>query len=168
MIALVLKFLINVVPVILQIGTFLGKDPIFKHRPSKACGPFTLAALSATDRQMFMQMTDQIMAIEDPALRVAQFNAMRMQAIAASARTKRGYYVFDPLKQEDLKKVAAYPECVISDALDVVDELTGMPWMKFPKASEVDMRIDGDVVLTEKSDSDHDDHEYKSEPLNPS
>jgi hypothetical protein len=165
MIALVLKFLINVVPAVLQIGTLLGKDPIFKHRPSKACGPFMLAALSATDRQMFMQMTDQIMAIEDPAVRVAQFNAMRMQAIAASARTKRGYYVFDPLKQKDLQKVAAYPECVISDALDVVDELTGMPWMKFPKASEVDLRLDEVEAVEKDLDSDS---EEKPEPLNPS
>tara|TARA_B110001454_G_scaffold54930_2_gene53736 strand:+ start:26473 stop:26967 length:495 start_codon:yes stop_codon:yes gene_type:complete len=142
MFALTLKFLINIVPALLQIGTMLGKDPIFKHRPAKVSGPFTLAALSATDRQMFMEMTDQIMSIEDPALRVAQFNAMRFQAIAASARNKRGYYIFDPLNKVHLQKVAEYPEVVISDALDVIDELSGMPWLKFPRATEVGPLID--------------------------
>ncbi len=161
-----IKFLINVVPTLLQIGTLLGKDPIFKHRPSKASGPFTLAALSATDRQMFIEMTGQIMAIEDPTLRVANFNAMRFQAIAASARTKRGYYMFDPLNQSHLQKVAAYPETVISEALDVVDELTGMPWLKFPK--DVELNSGGLIDEGSKVDADEDSiPAEKPAPINP-
>lgn len=131
-----LLFLRNLVPVLLGFGTFMGKDPLFKLRGKKQSGPWVVAALGAADRMQFADLTDLIMKIENTENRAKQYIAMRMQVIAASIRNKHGYYLFDPLNENHLLALSNYPELVLSNAIDVIDELSGLPWIVMPKESD--------------------------------
>lgn len=131
--AIIFKFILNALPWILQIGTLLGKDPVFKYRAKEVVGPWVLTELNGADRQAFADLTNHIMGMKDPD-RTEKIIQMKQQVIAAAARNKRGYFILDPMKRSHLNKVAALPDSVLNKALEVIAEQSGMPWLVPPKA----------------------------------
>ena len=130
--AILFKFILNALPWVLRIGTLLGKDPVFKYRVKETVGPWVLTELNGADRQVFADLTNRIMAMEEPD-RTAKIIQMKQQVIAAAARNKRGYFVLDPMKREHLDKVALQPDSVLNKALEVIAVQSGMPWLVPPK-----------------------------------
>jgi hypothetical protein len=123
-----LKFILNALPWIFRIGTLLGKDPVFKHRSKEDAGPWNLTELSAADRQTFADLTNQIMQMDEPE-RSQQYMNMKYQVIAASARNKRGYFIFDPMNIKHLTKIASYPDSILLRSLEIISIQSGMPWL---------------------------------------
>ncbi len=130
--AILFKFILNALPWVLRVGTLLGKDPVFKYRAKETVGSWVLTELNGADRQVFADLTNRIMDMEEPD-RTRQIIQMKQQVIAAAARNKRGYFVLDPLKREHLAKVALHPDSVLDKALEVIAEQSGMPWLVPPK-----------------------------------
>jgi len=130
--AIFLKFVLNALPWVLQIGTLLGKDPVFKYRVKEKVGPWFLTELNGADRQAFADLVNYTMGLKEPE-RTAKIIQMKHQVIAAAARNKHGYFVLDPMKREHLDKVALYPDSVLMKALEVIAEQSGMPWLVPPK-----------------------------------
>lgn len=127
------KFILNALPWIFRIGTFLGKDPVFKHRVKEDAGPWSLTELSAADRQTFADLTNQIMELKEPE-RSQQYMNMKYQVIATAARNKHGYFIFDPMNVKHLTKIASYPESVLLKSLKVISIQSGMPWLVPPSS----------------------------------
>lgn len=122
------KFLLNALPWILRIGTLLGKDPVFAYRNKEDAGPWHLTELSAADRQTFADLTNQIMQMDDSD-RSQQYLNMKYQVIAAAARNKNGYFIFDPMDVRHLAKIATYPESILLRSLEIISIQSGMPWL---------------------------------------
>ena len=124
-------------PVLFRIGTWLGKDKIFKDRLKRNVGPFWIAELSAHDRQMLLEIARGY--ANDPETTDQQkernFLSLQLQAVAASARNKRGYLLFDPMSERDVAKVANYPDSVLKRALSAVADLSGLTFL-FPPGEQ--------------------------------
>ena len=130
--------LLNLLPVLFRLGTFLGKDKLYKSRMKRDIGPFCIAELSAADRQMLLTLARNYYANDQTtdAEKELQFIGLRLQAIAASARNKRGYILFDPMKKTDLDKVSKYPQSVLNKALDAIADISGLPFLRTAPEAE--------------------------------
>ena len=132
--------LINLLPMLLGIGTLLGKDPTFNARKTRDIGPFVVAELSAGDRQTLRNMAMSYSADNELSNQEKEnkFFDLRLQAIAATARNKNGYFLFNPMSVKDMQKIAGYPSTVLENALDAIAEISSEPFLRATPAPEAD------------------------------
>ena len=119
-------------PVLLGFGTWYGKDPTYSTRKKKDIGPFYVAELSGGDAQTLLNLARSYANDSETTQQEKENNFfdMRLQAIAAAARNKRGYFLFDPMSVKDIQAVASYPGSVIENALDAISDLSGQKFLR--------------------------------------
>ena len=129
--------ILAVLPVLFRIGTWLGKDKIFKARKRRDVGPFWVAELSAGDRDMLQEIALLYLNDKetDDRQKERNFLSLQLQAIAASARNKRGYFLFDPMSERDIAIVAGYPNSVLKKALKEIAEISELAFL-FPPGEQ--------------------------------
>lgn len=110
-------------------GTTYGKASFFKFSKFKKVGPWLLLELSAADREKLRILANDIASIADDIERGQQWIAMKMMVIASCAVNKQGWYLYDPLENDDLNRIADFPDRLIEEALEAIHELNDMPWL---------------------------------------
>lgn len=116
-------------------GTVYGKASFFKFSKFKKVGPWLLLELSAADREKLRILANDIAFITDDIERGQQWIAMKMMVIASCAVNKRGWYLYDPLENDDLNRIADFPDRLIEEALEAIHKLNDMPWLVVRESS---------------------------------
>ena len=158
----------NWLVVLVGAGTPLGKDPFWKQRPSRyiESADMWIGMLSAAD---YVELADQAyQAIQLPDRREAGrrlFN-LRLLLLAASLRNRRGWYLYDPTNKEDISHLAQLPGQSLKDLVNAACELSELPLLRIPDASELNeedlLRIDNTAAEQVADDIEPQD------PVNPS
>jgi len=121
-------------PFLCLIGVTLnGRASFYSFAKSKQIGPWLLLELSAADREKLRELAVEVSAIVDDTDRARRWAYMKMLVIASCAVNKRGWYLYDPLNKHHLNTVADMPDRLIEQALEAIDELSAMPWLRPPR-----------------------------------
>lgn len=114
-------------------GTLNGRASFYTFAQSKQVGPWLLLELSAADREKLRELAVEISGIEDDVDCARRWAYMKMLVIASCAVNKRGWYLYDPLNKHHLNTVADMPDRLIEQALEAIDALSAMPWLRPPR-----------------------------------
>ena len=114
----------------------LPRDGLFKVRKKTTVNGFTLVELGADLRVQFADLASELMKIDDAEERSRQFMAMRLQVIAASLRSSKGFYLYDHNNPEHLRKLALLPSSIVDDLLSASCCMSALEWLLPPPPQE--------------------------------